>query len=255
MQVSLFRRNSPQVFIGNENTFTTLSERFIESVTRAVKEATEKNRTTRVFILDIEKLVSCGDDSAELRSMLLFVLRLKQIIRDSKTSLSITANFQSLSKSFTRSLANISDTFVSVDSFAGRLQSLPYEFKEFDGFFHIRKISSVGSLAAPHPSSNRFGIKRNRRKLCIEPLHLPPEESRAFGSAGTDEHLAAKSAAKSSAEPLPRVELKYDEPKTSQPSAAVERKKTLSEALATARATRQAMRESGTRQCSDKIEF
>ena len=33
---------------------------------------------------------------------------------------------------------------------------------------------------APHrPSACRFGLKRDRRKLHIEPLHLPPEDSRA----------------------------------------------------------------------------
>lgn len=33
---------------------------------------------------------------------------------------------------------------------------------------------------APHRSSAcRFGLKRDRRKLHIEPLHLPPEDSRA----------------------------------------------------------------------------
>jgi len=71
---------------------------------------------------------------------------------------------------------------VSVETFAGRAGAIPYEFSEFSGILVIRKLASLATIAPHRPSNSRFGIKRDRRKLHIEPLHLPPEESRAMAS-------------------------------------------------------------------------
>jgi hypothetical protein len=76
------------------------------------------------------------------------------------------------------------DTAVSVDSFAGREQTVPYEFKEFCGLLTIERVQQVGSIASFRPPGSKFGLKRDSRKLHIEMLHLPPEESRT-GKSGT----------------------------------------------------------------------
>lgn len=74
------------------------------------------------------------------------------------------------------------DTVLEIEPFAGNLDHIPYEFQEFVGFFIVRKMQRVGMLA-PYPAkAARYGLKRDRRKLYIEPLHLPPEESRAMAS-------------------------------------------------------------------------
>lgn len=79
-----------------------------------------------------------------------------------------------------RRIGNITDTLLSVESFAGRQANVPVEFRFFCGFFNVHKLQHVGAISSPHrPSAKRFGLQRDRRKLHIEPLHLPPEESRA----------------------------------------------------------------------------
>ena len=88
-------------------------------------------------------------------------------------------------------LLSLSDYAVALDSFSGHETSVPQEFASFHGFVTIEKVTHLGCLMPNKPSSKgfRFGLKRDRRKLHIEPLHLPPEESRAFGDAGTDARL------------------------------------------------------------------
>ena len=77
----------------------------------------------------------------------------------------------------------LADTWLTVESFAGKESQVPSDFKLFCGYLHLRRIQQVYSIAPSHrPSNCRFGIKRDRRKLHIESLHLPPEESRAMQS-------------------------------------------------------------------------
>eukprot|EP01035_Chromulina_nebulosa_P018495 gene18495-24211_t len=58
----------------------------------------------------------------------------------------------------------------------------------FNGINAALGLKKAAGVLAPHrPPYSRYGIKRNHRKLCIEPLHLPPEESRAFGNAGFED--------------------------------------------------------------------
>lgn len=121
------------------------------------------------------------------------MLRLKQIIRNKMVMLMISISLPILNNISKSRLIEVSDSVISFESFTGRITSIPYEFKEFLGFFNIHKIQNYGLLASYRPPYNKYGLKRNRRKLTIEPLHLPPEENRAFGNAGTDANLIAKS--------------------------------------------------------------
>lgn len=81
---------------------------------------------------------------------------------------------------------NFADYAFSVDSFAGKADTIPDEYRYFCGFLHIHKLQHIGSIALSQmPSAKRFGLKRDKRKLYVEPLHLPPEESRAMKSSNT----------------------------------------------------------------------
>ena len=75
------------------------------------------------------------------------------------------------------------DAHVSIESFAGRRGAVPAEFRAFLGFLHLHQLSATGSLAPHRPPECRLGVKRDRRKLHLEPLHLPPEDNRATQSA------------------------------------------------------------------------
>jgi hypothetical protein len=54
---------------------------------------------------------------------------------------------------------------------------VPYEFKDFLGFLSVIKIQQSGQLSSMRPTYAKYGLKRDRRKLYIEPLHLPPEDA------------------------------------------------------------------------------
>jgi len=59
----------------------------------------------------------------------------------------------------------------------------------------VERTHHLGTLVGHRPVALRYGLKRDRRKLHVERLHLPPEESRAQGSAGTDARLIERSKA------------------------------------------------------------
>lgn len=112
-----------------------------------------------------------------------FLIRLKRIVRDSRVATFFSVNDTMMNAHCLLHLHQVVDTVLSVESFAGKAHVVPYEFREYLGFFTVKKLQQYGVLAPYQPpKGTRFGIKRDRRKLHIEPLHLPPEESRAFGS-------------------------------------------------------------------------
>jgi len=83
-------------------------------------------------------------------------------------------------------ITSIVDTFLKAESFAGHKKTIPVEFKDYCGFLIIKKSQQIGLSVPCRPLGSRYGFKRTRRKLQIEPLNLPPEESRAFGTCGAD---------------------------------------------------------------------
>lgn len=224
-------------------------------------------------------------DSSEVisdRSIAQFMLSLTRFIRDKRMTLTTSCLAACLpSSQLATQLFNLSDTVIEIDSFAGKADAVPYEFKEFVGFLSIRQIQKVNVMASHRPQYEKYGLKRNRRKLSIEPLHLPPEESRAFGSAGTDEHFKNKAIAQSKAasdtrsphsssqssqenahkgsnNPTGRITLAIEE----EPAAAstqppltnmqIEGKKKLANSLALARANRQASKSQATQKSNDE---
>lgn len=111
-----------------------------------------------------------------------FVLKLKRLIRSSRAILVFGIYPQLFPSYQSFGLESLMDTIFTVESFTARMHAIPYEFKEFLGFFMVRKLQQLGMMASPPLKGTKFGIKRDRRKLHIEPLHLPPEESRATNS-------------------------------------------------------------------------
>ena len=86
------------------------------------------------------------------------------------------------------SLRRTCDAVLAMDGFASFRDPPPPEFRELAGIMTLRKIASMGtghfanSTAGRRPPSDRYGLKRDRRKLHVRLLHLPPEEESAGGS-------------------------------------------------------------------------
>ena len=84
------------------------------------------------------------------------------------------------------------DVVLAAEGFAGRrVYPPPAEFRHFMGLLHIRKAStctlaaSVGHFAdattQKRAAAHVYGVKRDRRKLHLSLLHIPPEDYAAGG--------------------------------------------------------------------------
>jgi hypothetical protein len=141
----------------------------------------------RIFFPDFHEvlLAKCSNNNVG-HIITRFLMKLKRYIYDSRTLVIFSVNPKVLlSTNIMNILQYNIDTVLGIESFTGRQHCVPYEFDRFHGFLVLYKIQQMGMLAPYKPSSSRYGIIRDRRKVNIEPLHLPPEESRAFPSSNS----------------------------------------------------------------------
>lgn len=86
------------------------------------------------------------------------------------------------------SLRNATDVTLSLDSFASLRAPPPAEFSLLQGILTIRKCAAftvthyTDTITWKRPLAERFGVKRDGRKLTIQLLHLPPEDYSKGGS-------------------------------------------------------------------------
>jgi hypothetical protein len=120
-----------------------------------------------------------------------FFQALRHLISGTRTIITLTLPTTSLSTTYLTSLHILVDTILIIESFAGQQHRIPIEFREFIGFFIIKKLNQQGVLTTPPPKASKYGLKRDRRKLYIEMLHLPPEESRAMASSSCSSSSSA----------------------------------------------------------------
>jgi len=88
------------------------------------------------------------------------------------------------------SLRRASDAIFLCEGFAATTARPPPEFSDLAGILSIKKLAmhSIGvghfsdSTTKTRPPSNRYGMKRDRRKLHVLMLHLPPEDFSKGGS-------------------------------------------------------------------------
>ena len=75
------------------------------------------------------------------------------------------------------------DIVFSVDSFCS-YGDPPGEFRDLAGILEIHKLGGLhlGQISDKFAPANRYGLKRDRRKLHIQMLHLPPEDFAMGGS-------------------------------------------------------------------------
>lgn len=80
-------------------------------------------------------------------------------------------------------LKRVCDVVLSIDSFVGYGEPPP-EFRELVGILNIEKLGGqmLGQFSDRFALANRYGLKRDRRKLHIQMLHLPPEDMAQGGS-------------------------------------------------------------------------
>jgi len=86
------------------------------------------------------------------------------------------------------SLRRTCDAVMTFDGFAAMATPPPSEFSDLAGIMTIRKMALqslahfADSTTNRRPPANQYGMKRDRRKMHIRMLHLPPEDFSAGGS-------------------------------------------------------------------------
>lgn len=86
------------------------------------------------------------------------------------------------------SLRNATDVTLSLDSFASLRAPPPAEFSLLQGILTVRKCAAftvthyTDTITWKRPLAERFGVKRDGRKVTVQLLHLPPEEFSKGGS-------------------------------------------------------------------------
>eukprot|EP01031_Cornospumella_fuschlensis_P037417 gene37417-45438_t len=156
----------------------------------------------RVFVLNLESLFIAALDSPinQASTVARFMLKVKRFCWERRVLVSFSVAPAAVPAAVLDALQHACDTILGIESFSGRMHCVPYEFNRFHGFLVIHKLQQYGMLAPHKLSSSRYGIIRDRRKLIVEPLHLPPEESRAFpakedGSSSSREAVIGKAVA------------------------------------------------------------
>jgi hypothetical protein len=89
------------------------------------------------------------------------------------------------------SLRRSCEACLTCEGFEAMVNPAPTEFSDLAGILSIRKMALqslshfADSITNRRPPANRYGLKRDRRKLHIRMLHLPPEDFSAGGSSGS----------------------------------------------------------------------
>lgn len=66
------------------------------------------------------------------------------------------------------------DNAIRLESFAGSSKETNPVFKDYNGLFHITKLSALNTMMPFVPPSIDLAFKLRRKKFVIEKLHLPP---------------------------------------------------------------------------------
>jgi hypothetical protein len=86
-------------------------------------------------------------------------------------------------------LRRTADFVFKVDAFDSFRTPPPSEFRNLNGILHVQKITkSLNHFTTSKPlaTAPRYGISRDRRKLHLQMLHLPPEDiSSSFSTSGS----------------------------------------------------------------------
>jgi len=126
-----------------------------------------------VEYFDIQNQESC-------KAIAHMIMITKHMIRSTNVVLVYTISSLMIPSELLKHILYLADSAISIESFAGKEDSIPIEFQEYCGYLHVLKVNQFGSLAHHRPAQCKYGLKRDRKKLHIQPLHLPPEADRGL---------------------------------------------------------------------------
>lgn len=175
--------------------FVRLHERLLPRVTAGkMQDNNNNNKVTRLFLYE--------PDILQLRTALPLLL---SRIRQEKIPVVVLIVIKAWQQQKNNRMAALVsarrtvDVVLQAEGFASRQEyPPPSEFRMFQGLLRIPKATTVTSATAngggghfadltttKRPASDLFGLKRDRRKLHVQLLHIPPEDyAQGGGSVG-----------------------------------------------------------------------
>lgn len=145
-----------------------------------------KQNILRICILSLGSplwmALDCDEENADPRNygqdLLKFMYCLRVIIRDTNSLVFVTSPTHLFDEdTLIKRLQYSVDNAVKLESFAGSSRETNPVFKDYNGLFHITKLSAINSMVPFVPPSLDLAFKLRRKKFIIEKLHLPPELS------------------------------------------------------------------------------
>ncbi|KAG3106773.1 hypothetical protein PI124_g11728 [Phytophthora idaei] len=154
----------------------------IEELVQQQKQGGD-GQVLRVGMLGLGSPLLGPADAAHMMALFGFFRQLRALLSQSAGAVCLgllgSDALSAFPVAFINELRHVSDSVLTLGSFAGTRDLLPVELQEFHGSLTLRKLPRVHALACHAPSNTRFGVKRERRKLKVEKFHLPPEGSRS----------------------------------------------------------------------------
>ncbi|DAZ93981.1 TPA: hypothetical protein N0F65_005492 [Lagenidium giganteum] len=197
MHQDMLKANAPVTFALEQCAGSDGPYKLLLDAIRAVVAERQATQVVRVCIRDLGSSLwfSAATPRQAHADLLRFLRQLRAIVSGTPVVCTISGPFYMLPSTVCNEMRHLCDYVMELKSFTGENDMLPAELSEFHGLFHFRKLARVHSLACHSTDAVKFGIKRERRKLKVEKLHLPPEGSRSTSAAGADQS-GKKSSAK-----------------------------------------------------------
>lgn len=131
-----------------------------------------------------------ADQIAKDTALAQFLHAMKGLLRASTATCVLSVPTHLFSPLMVTKIRHYSDYVFSMASFSDSNDPVNPAFAEEDGFFVVRKMPRINTLAAQKTEQITYTFKVKRHKLAIESIHLGPEISRttAKPSRHDDDH-------------------------------------------------------------------
>lgn len=127
-----------------------------------------------------------------VRLLYVFLYKVVKLVQrmDASCVVFINPDCIGMQKSVLNRIGHLCDGYITLESFIENIYSwnIPTELNEYQGLCKVHKIPTMNCILPPNAWNlpKTYGIQRNRRKLTIDKLHLPPESSRSTSSTSID---------------------------------------------------------------------
>ncbi|KAL0491372.1 elongator complex protein 4 [Acrasis kona] len=184
-EYDLSREIQPEIFEKHKSNMTKLQPSNYKALLKDIYDRVKSLRSdasnrTATSILRVG-LQSIGSILFNDNSQLIpFLYALRGLMRSSMSTCVFTLSKECISIDKLESLRHACDIVVDMNSFVGAdIDVSDWEFKEYSGLLDMVKLPRINSLTTNFtPDSLNYAFKLKRRKMYIERLNLPPEETR-----------------------------------------------------------------------------